>query len=155
VARITFFAFEPRDLVLLHQEVQALDVLGDDRVLALEHGGPVERGRAEALNAKIGGVLQMVPDFGVEEQSLGGNAAHMQAGSAQLRGRLDERHLEPILRRANRRRVAGRPAADDRHVVDRLCRLFSQGKLHSGARRKCPTRHLPLFSLADAAGLNS
>ncbi len=49
------------DLVLLHQEFEALDVLGDDGVFALEHRGPVERGRADAGNAKLGGVLQVVP----------------------------------------------------------------------------------------------
>ena len=50
-------ALDARDLVLLHQEVEALGVLGDDGVLALQHGGPVERGRADAFNAEFGGVL--------------------------------------------------------------------------------------------------
>jgi hypothetical protein len=70
VARITFFAFtwlfwprltstvctpslrrpvsrpspEIRDLVLLHQEVEALHVLRDDGVLARQHRGPVSVG---------------------------------------------------------------------------------------------------------------
>ncbi len=68
-------ALEPGDLVLLHQEVETLGVLDDDGVFALEHRGPVERGRADAANAEVGGVLQMVPDFGVEEQGLGGGCS--------------------------------------------------------------------------------
>ena len=126
-------ALHARDLVLLHQEVQAFGVLGDDGVLALEHRGPIQRGRADAFDAEVGGVLQVVPDFGVEEQSLGGDAAHVQAGAAQLGGLLDQCDIQPVLRRANSRRVAGRSSANDRHVKNCLCRHFSQGKLHSGA----------------------
>ncbi len=79
------------DLVLLHQELKALDVLGDDAVFAFEHSLPVEGRRvADAANAKLGRVLQVVPDFGVEQQRLGGDAAHMQACAAQLGGHLDQ-----------------------------------------------------------------
>ena len=60
-------ALDARDLVLLHQEVEAVGVFGDDGVLALLHRGPVQRRRADAFNAEVGGVLQMFPDFGVEE----------------------------------------------------------------------------------------
>ena len=109
-----------RDLVFLHQELEALHVLGDDGVLAREHRGPIERRRADARNAELRRVLQVVPHLGVEQQRLGGNAAHMQAGAAQLGAGVDQRDLQPVLRPANRRRITGRPAADHRHVVNRL-----------------------------------
>ncbi len=47
-------------LVFLHQEFEAFDVLGDDRVLALEYGLPVERRRADACQSELGGALQVV-----------------------------------------------------------------------------------------------
>ncbi len=129
-------ALDARDLVLLHQEIETLGVLGDDGVLALEHRGPVERGRADAPNAKISGVLQVVPDFGVEEQGLGRDAAHVEAGAAELVGLLNQRHFQSVLSAANGRRVTGWPAANNRHIINRLCRrLVCQGELHSGARQ--------------------
>jgi hypothetical protein len=87
---------DPRNLVLLHQEVQALGVLGDDGVFALEHRGPIERGRADSLNAKVGGVLQVVPDLSIEEEGLGGDAAHVQAGAAQLVSLFDQCDFQPV-----------------------------------------------------------
>ena len=39
--------------------------------------------RADAVDAVFGGVLQVVPDLGIEEQGLGGNAADVQAGAAE------------------------------------------------------------------------
>ncbi len=56
-------ALEPGDLVLLHQEVEALGVLRDDGVFALEHRGPIERGRADAANAEVGGRVADGPRF--------------------------------------------------------------------------------------------
>jgi hypothetical protein len=50
--------------VLLHQEFESLDVLGDDGVFALEDRGPVERGRADAGDPELDCVLEVVPDFG-------------------------------------------------------------------------------------------
>ena len=109
------------DLVLLHQELEALGVLGDDGGLALLHAVPVELRRADAVDAVFGGVLQVVPDFGVEEQSLGGDAAHVQAGAAEDVCGFDERDLEAELPAANGGGVAGRSAADDCHVVEYGC----------------------------------
>jgi hypothetical protein len=107
--------------VFLHQEVEALDMLGDDAVFALEHRGPVERERADAANAKLRRMIQVVPNLGVEEQRLGRNAADVQAGSAQLVALLNQRNLQPVLRAANGRRIPGRSAANNRHVKNRLC----------------------------------
>ena len=121
------------DLVLPHQEVEAFDVLGDDLVLAVEHGLPVDLAFAEAFDAVFLRVLQVVVDLGVEEQRLGGDAAHMQAGSAQLLGLLDQRDLQAVLSGANRGCVSGGTAAEDGYVVDGFC----QEGLRSGLSRLC------------------
>ena len=108
------------DLVLLHQELEALHVFRDNRVLARQHRRPIERPRLNALDAKLLGFLQVVPQLGVEQQRLGRNAAHMQARPAQLRACVDQRHLQPVLRPANRRRISRRPAANHCHVINRF-----------------------------------
>ena len=144
-------ALDARDLVLFHQKIEALGVLGDDAVFALEHRGPVERGRTDAFDAEVGGVLEMVPYLGIEEQSLGGNAADVQAGAPQLAGLLDQGDFQSVFRAANGRRIAGRPAADDCCIVDCLCHFFSQGELHSGVLPSDRAATIPPFSLMDAA----
>jgi hypothetical protein len=97
------------DLVLAHQEIEALDVLRDDAVLPLQHLGPVERGLGQAFNAVLRRMLDVFEDLGVEEQRLGRDAAPVKAGAAQFVLALDERNLEAMLPGANRRRVSGRP----------------------------------------------
>ena len=77
-------ALDGGDLVLAHEKVETLHMLGDDPVLAIENGLPVDSDLAHAFNAVLGGVLQVVIDLGVEEQGLGGNAAHVQASASQL-----------------------------------------------------------------------
>ena len=76
------------DLVLLHQEAKTLGVLVDDGGLALLHGIPVECAAVDVVDTVVGGVLEVVPDLGVEEQRLGRNAAHVQAGAAKNIGRI-------------------------------------------------------------------
>jgi hypothetical protein len=90
----TACASDHRDLVLLHQEVQALHVLGDDLVLTVENRLPVQRHLAHAFDAVLLGVLQVVVDFGVEQDRFGGNAADMQTGAPQLRLALDQCHFQ-------------------------------------------------------------
>ncbi len=90
-------ALDGRDLVLAHQEVETLHVLGDDPVLAIENGLPIDGDRAHAFNAMLGGMLQVVIDFRVEKQGLGGDAAPVQAGAAQLLFPLDQGDLQPVL----------------------------------------------------------
>ncbi len=106
------------DLVLLHQEVEALGVLVDDGGLALLHGVPVEGAAVDVVDAVFGGVLEVVPELGVEEEGLGGDAADVEAGSAEDVGGLDEGDFEAELACANGGGVAGRAAADDGYVVD-------------------------------------
>ena len=122
-------AFDAGDLVFLEEEVEALDVFGDDGVFALEDCGPVEGGGADAVDAEFGGVLEVVPDFSVEEEGLGGDAADVEAGAAELGGGFDQGNLEAVLGGADGRGVTGGAAADDCDVVDRL----RQGELHFGA----------------------
>ena len=58
---------------------------------------------------------------------LGGDAAPVEAGAAELVGLFDERDFEAELRGADGAGVAGGAAADDCEVVNRLC----QGVLRS------------------------
>ncbi len=109
-------ALDPVDLVLLHQELDALGVLGDDLVLAVEHQGEIEA-RIIAMDAVFFRVLEALPDVGGVEESLGGDAAHVQAGSAQLGVFFDDGGFEAVLSRANGRRISTGAAPDDDHVV--------------------------------------
>ena len=77
-------ALDARDLVLFDQEVETLGVLDNDAVFALLDGAPVEGWSADAIDAELRGVQHVVPYIGVEQQRLGGDAADVQAGSAQL-----------------------------------------------------------------------
>ncbi len=137
-------ALNTRDLVLFDQEVEALGVLGDDGVLALEHRLPVERRRnrrgVAKADAEVGGVPQVVPYLGIEEQRLGGNAAPVQAGAAQLVGLFNQRDLEPILRRPKSRCIPSRSAAHHRHVKNCLCQVRAPFRaLVNSATRLVPT----------------
>ena len=110
-------AFHGLDLVLLHQELEALGVLGDDFLLALLNRGPVQLARVHAFDAEFLGLFQVIPEFGVEQQRLGRDAAHVQAGAAEESVFFDESGLQAVLAGANRGSVSGRSAADDGYVV--------------------------------------
>ena len=114
-------ALDGGDFVLAHEEVEALDMLGDDPVFAVEDGLPVDGDRAHAFHAVLSSMLQVVIEFGVKQQGLGGNTAPVQAGAAQLFFPLDEGDLQPILPGADGGGVAPRTAANDNHVVNCLC----------------------------------
>ena len=117
-------AVEDGDLVLLHQEVKTLGVLDGDVVLALDEVVPVELRRVDAVDAVAAGVLEVVPDLGREEHRLGGDAAPVQAGAAELVGLFDEGDLQAVLRGADGAGVAGGAAANDDQIKDRLCQSF-------------------------------
>ncbi len=102
-------------------------MLGNDLVLAVEHRLPVHLALTEPIDAIFLRVLYVVVDLSVEQQRLGGNAAHVQARPAQLLGLLDQRDLQPVLPGANRGRVTGWPTAENCNVVNRVC----QGMLRS------------------------
>ena len=93
-------------------------MLGHDLRLAILDCGPVQLARVHPFDAKFFGVFEMVPEFSVEQQSLGRNAAHVQAGAAEEAVFFDEGGFQAPLARANGRGVAGGPAADDGDVVN-------------------------------------
>ena len=139
-------ALDPRHFVLANQEIQPFGVLHDDSAFARLHGAPVQGRRPHAplteTDAKLGRVQHVVPDFGVEKQRLGGNAAHVQARPAQFVGLLDERNFQPILRAAKCRRIPARTAAHNCYVKNRVCHLPSL--IPGAARRPRVASHFSL-----------
>ncbi len=109
-------ALHPVDLVLLHQELDALGVFGDDLVLAVEHLGVIQA-RIFALDALFGGVHEVLPQVGGVEQRLGGDAADVQASSAQLGIFFNNRGLQAVLAGADRRGVATRTTPNHNQVI--------------------------------------
>ena len=102
------------DLVLLHQEVDALDDAGAH--LARPRVGGAEGHRGVALDAVLVLVVrQHVRQLGVPEQRLGGDAADVQADAAPVLV-LDHRHRLAQLGRADRRDVATRAGSEHQHV---------------------------------------
>ena len=106
------------DFVLLHQELETLGVLGHDLRLALLDGGPVQLAGVDAFDAEFFGVFQVVPEFGVEQQRLGRDAAHVQAGAAEHVVFFDEGGFQAVLAGADGGGVASRTAADDGDVIN-------------------------------------
>ena len=111
-------ALDDGHLVLLHQELETLGVLVHDALFALLDGAPVQGDAGGVFEAEGGAVFHVVVDFGVEKQGLSGDAADVQAGSAEVGVFLDEGGLQPKLSGANGRGVSSRPAADDGYVVN-------------------------------------
>ena len=109
-------AFQDVDLVLLHQEVDALDVAVDALLLEIHHRRQIElwRGDADAhLRKRMRGFLE---HLGSMQERLGWHAADIEAGAAE--GRIfDHRDLHAKLRRAHRADVTAGPGADDDEIV--------------------------------------
>ena len=103
-----------RDLVLLHQEADAVIEAFRDAARARHHGLRIER---DFLGGKpvILGVLHVVVDFGRAQQRLGRDAAPVQADAAEI-GFFDDRGLEAELGGADRGDVAAGAGADDDDV---------------------------------------
>ena len=72
----------------------------------------------DAFDAEFLGVFQVIPEFGVEQQSFGRDAADVQAGAAEESVFFDESGFQAVLTGANGSGVSGRTAADDGYVVD-------------------------------------
>ena len=109
-------ALDPIDLVLAHEELDALGVLGDDRILALQHQRVIQA-RIVAADAGFLRVLDVAEHVGGVEEGLGGDAAHQQAGSAQPGVFFNDGGFQAVLSRANGRRISTGAAPDDDHVV--------------------------------------
>ena len=109
-------ALDPVHLVLLHQELDALGVLGNDLILALDELGKVQA-RVVAQDSLLLPVRELLPEGGGVQQGLGGDAADVQAGAAELGVLLDQGGLEAVLPGPHRGGIAARPAANDDKVV--------------------------------------
>ncbi len=115
-------AVDHGDLAGLHQSLQALVELADDAVLVGVDAAHVDA-RQRALDADLLTLAGVVGDLGGVQQRLGGDAAAVQAGTAQL-VLLDEGHREAQLGRAQRAGVpAGTPAQDQDVVGVALAQL--------------------------------
>ncbi len=102
------------DLVLLHQEADAVIHALGDAARALHHGLGIV-GDVVGRQPVVLGMLHVMVDFRGAQQRLGGNAAPVQADAAEML-LLDDRGLEAELGRANGRDIATGPRADDDDV---------------------------------------
>jgi hypothetical protein len=76
-------AGQQRDLVLLEQALDAAGELGDDVVLALDHGRHVDLDALRRDAVHLEAVLGFLVEFGGAQQRLGRNAADVEAGAAE------------------------------------------------------------------------
>ena len=108
------------DLVLLEQEVDALDVAVDALVLERHHRGEVELGRGNADAHFAEAVPGFLEQFGGVQQRLRRDAADVEAGAAEGRALLDHGGFQAELRRANGADIAAGAGADDDEVVGHM-----------------------------------
>ena len=108
--------FDDFHFVLLHEEVDALGVLGDDLVLVVDDLGEIEAGIV-AGDAVGGGVQEVLPDLCGVEESLGGDTTDQQTGAAEARAVLDQGGAQPVLAGADGGGISTGSASDDDHVV--------------------------------------
>src|SRR5258708_822862 len=104
-------------LVLAYQKVQALGVLGDNLVLTVLDVLPVQLACAQAVNAVLFGIFHVVINFRIEQQCLGGNAAHLQACAAELFFLVDQAGLQPKLAGAEGGSISAGSTANDGKVM--------------------------------------
>ena len=90
----------------------------DDLRFALLHCLPIQLARVHALDSILLRIFQVVPELGIEQQSLGWDAAHVQAGAAKIRILLDESGFQSVLAGSNSGRVSGRAAANYGDVIN-------------------------------------
>src|SRR5215216_3195083 len=110
-------AIDDVDLVLLHQELDALDVAVDALLLEVHHRWQIEFWRRNA-DAHLGkGVRGFLEHFGGMQQRLRRHAADIEAGAAKRRVLLDHGDLHAELRRAHRADISARTGADDDEIV--------------------------------------
>ena len=143
-------AGEAFDLVLLEQELDALGILVDDRLLAILSGFEVETDIPDS-DPEFFRPVDLLVDFGVLQQGLGGDAASMRAGATDERILLDDRHLHAELTGANSGDVSARAAADDHDVVLWICQ--ARGIIR--APHPCPSPRKRGEGAATAAGEGS
>ena len=93
-------------------------MLGHNLVLAVLNGGPVELAGIHAFDAEFFGVLEVIPKFGVEQQSFCGNATDVKTSSAEESVFFNERGFQAVLAGADGAGVSSGTAADECDVVD-------------------------------------
>jgi hypothetical protein len=111
-------AFDPVNLVLLEQQLDAAGQAFDDLVLARLHLTHVDADRRLAdREPPLLPVLRDLQRVCMLEERLGRNAAPIEAGAAKHRCTLDDRRAQAELRGADRRHVAARPGTNHYDVV--------------------------------------
>ena len=103
------------DLVLLHQELDAVVHLSGDLARTVDDGGNVEA-EVTGRQAVVLGVAHMAVDLGGAEQRLGRDAAPVGADAGHVLT-LDDGGLQPQLRRADSGNIAARTGAYDDEIV--------------------------------------
>ena len=109
-------ALDHLDLVLPHQKLDALGVLRDNPILAIQNLRIIQP-RILAVDAVGFRMLEMFPHIGGVQESLGGDAAHQQAAAAEPGVLFDQSGFQAVLSRTNGRRIPAGAAPDDDHVV--------------------------------------
>ena len=105
------------DLVLLEQELDALDVAVDSFVLEGHHLLEIELRLADA-DAEIAEMLaRLLEQLGGVQQRLRRDAADIEAGAAMGLALLDHGHLEAELRRPDGADIAAGAGSDDDEIV--------------------------------------
>ena len=107
-------ALDVGDLAGLHQALQTLVQLGDDAVLVVVDAVHVDAGQRR-LDAELLALAGQVGDLAGVQQGLGGDAAAVQAGAADL-VLLDEDDVQPELRRPERRGITTGATTEDDQV---------------------------------------
>ena len=110
-------ALELVDLVLAHQEVDALDAPIGDLAAALEGFAVIEGDFALDIDAEfLGLVFEDMREFGVAQQRLRGDTADVEADAAPVL-LLDNRRLQPKLAGADRRDITADTRAQHDDIV--------------------------------------
>ena len=112
----------------------------DDLVFAREDGGPIDF-YIFHFEAEFFGALEMIVNIGVVQENFGGDAAHMQASTAEEGIFFDDGDFQAPLRGANGGDVSARSAADDHDIKfsqtsppQRLC-CARNGSVHGRMSR--------------------
>ncbi|MHC2592392.1 hypothetical protein ACVIG9_006448 [Bradyrhizobium ottawaense] len=110
-------ALEHVDLVLLHQELDALDVAVDALLLEVHHRGKIELRRGDR-HAHLGeGVPGFLEHLGRVQQRLRRHAADIEAGAAEGCVLFDHGDFHAELGCAHRADITARSGADDDEIV--------------------------------------
>ena len=99
-------------------------MLGDDLSFSLLDCGPVELAGVYPFDTEFLRFFQVIPEFGIEQQSFRRNTADVETGAAEESVFFNESGFQAILAGADGGGVSGRAAADDGNVVDG----FGQGR---------------------------